>query len=248
MTFMRYKITIEYDGTNYYGWQKQDGLRTIAGTIETAIFNITGQETQVFGSGRTDTGVHAKGQVAHFDIEKQFEPYKLMMAINAHLVKDDISVINCEEVSEDFHARFSSKKRYYQYIILNRTPKEALDKNRVWRISQDLNIDQMQKAANYLLGNHDFSSFRSSQCTALSPVKTIDYINITKNGEYIYIDISAKSFLHHMVRNIVGTLVDVGLSKQEPSWVKEVLESKDRTKAGITAPAQGLYFVKVDYD
>ncbi|MDR1691592.1 MAG: tRNA pseudouridine(38-40) synthase TruA [Rickettsiales bacterium] len=244
---MRYKITIEYDGTNYSGWQRQNGAKTIAGCLETALFNISGKQTEILGSGRTDAGVHAKGQCAHFDMEKDWDTYKLMSALNAHLVNEEISVLKCETVPPDFHARFSSKKRYYQYIILNRNAKEALDKNRVWKISKELNVAAMKKAAKHLIGNHDFSSFRSSQCGALSPVKTLDEIKITQKDEYIFIDVNAKSFKHHMVRNHVGTLDEVGLQKQKPLWAKEVLNAKDRTKAGITAPACGLYFMKVDY-
>lgn len=261
---MRYKIIIEYDGTNYEGWQKQTGRFTIQSSLEQAIKLVTKEEVEVFGSGRTDSGVHALGQVAHFDIKKDFEPQKLMSAINFYLKSEfvskigckyllinmktqDISVIKCEIVDNDFHARFSAKKRYYEYRILNRRQPTALLNNRVWQIFKELNINNMQEAAKFLIGKRDWSSFRDSQCQAKSPIKTIDKATIFKNNDEIIFKIEAKSFLHHMVRNIVGTIVDVGLEKTSLQQFQEIIDAKDRTKAGPTAPPQGLYFIKVDY-
>ncbi len=261
---MRYKITIEYDGTNYEGWQSQKDKFTIQSSLEEAIKSIVNIDISVFGSGRTDSGVHAIGQVAHFDLEKEFNPEKLMHAINFYLKKNfvsninckyllkrsyaqDISVINCEIVDDDFHARFSATKRAYIYKILNRRQPTALLNNRVWHIYNELDVDLMSEACKFLIGRRDWSSFRDSQCQSNSPVKTINYAKINKVNDEIIFEIEAKSFLHHMVRNIVGTIVNVGLGKISISNFQEIIEAKDRTKAGITAPAKGLYFLRVDY-
>jgi len=261
---MRYKITIEYDGTNYSGWQKQEGKFTIQETLEKAIKMISGEDTEVFGAGRTDAGVHAFGQVAHFDLKKSMESKKMLGALNFYLKLEyssridsnlipkykyiqDISILNCEIVDENFHARFSAKKRYYRYRILNRREPTALDNNRVWQVYKPLNFEEMQKAMIYLSGKRDWSSFRDSQCQAKSPIKTIDKAILYKSGEEIIFEIEAKSFLHHMIRNIIGTLVDVGLNKINANGFKEVIEANDRKKAGPMAPACGLYFMKVDY-
>ena len=261
---MRYKITIEYDGTNYSGWQKQDGKITIQETIEDAIKVMTQENVEVYGSGRTDAGVHALGQVAHFDLSKHFDPFRLASGINFYLrVKymsridnsyelrnkdiQDISILNCEIVDKDFHARFLAKKRYYRYKILNRRYPTALENNRVWRVYRELNFNDMHDSLKFLVGKRDWSSFRDSECQAKSPIKTIDRVNLYKIGDEIIFEIEAKSFLHHMVRNIVGTLVDVGLGKTTVNQFKEIIDAKDRTKAGPTAPPQGLYFIKTDY-
>ncbi len=261
---MRYKITIEYDGTDYSGWQKQDGKITIQETLEDVIRIMMHEDVEVYGSGRTDAGVHALGQVAHFDLSKEIDPFRLMSGINYHLrVKymsridynyelrnkniQDIAIINCETVNEDFHARFSAKKRFYRYRILNRRQPTALDNNRVWQIFRELNLDKMNEALQFFIGKRDWSSFRDSECQAKSPIKTIDKSTLSKIGDEIIFEIEAKSFLHHMVRNIVGTLVDIGLEKTTIEQLKEIIDAKDRTKAGPTAPAQGLYFVKTEY-
>ena len=261
---MRYKIIVEYAGTNYSGWQKQNNKFTIQSSLEQAIKLLTKENVEVFGSGRTDAGVHALGQVAHFDLKKEFDPYKLMSAINFYLKSEfiskinckylltntqtqDISIIDCEKVDENFHARFSSKKRYYKYIILNRRQPTALLNNRVWQVYRELDFYKMQEATKFLIGKRDWSSFRDSECQAKSPIKTIDKAEIFKDCEEIIFKIEAKSFLHHMVRNIVGTLVDIGLGKTSIQQFQDIIEAKDRTKAGPTAPPQGLYFVKVDY-
>jgi tRNA pseudouridine38-40 synthase len=185
--------------------------------------------------------------VAHFDLERSYSLKEVQGAINYFLKPNKIIIIGCEEVNKDFHARFSSLKRHYQYVVLNRKAASVLDENRSWHIRDELNIKNMQMAAKHLLGKHDFTSFRAVHCQAKSPIKTIDEIEIFKEGEKIFFNLKATSFLHHMVRNIVGSLVLVGQGKWQPDDIEKVLEAKDRSKAGATAPACGLYFVKVDY-
>lgn len=243
----RYKITIEYDGTDFFGWQKQEAHNSVQGSIEDAIFKLTKQEVLVYGSGRTDKGVHAHGQVAHFDLEGEYDLDRMRLSINHFLRPQPISIIDVDQVADDFHARFFAQKRYYKYVILNRRAAPAIDINRVWHVRDKLNLEKMQEAANFLEGKHDFTSFRSSICQSKSPVKTLDKINITKDRDFINFDLSSRSFLHHMVRNIVGTLKLVGDGTLKPEDVKDILEAKDRTQAGINCPAGGLYFMKVDY-
>ncbi|MCP5370059.1 MAG: tRNA pseudouridine(38-40) synthase TruA [Rickettsiaceae bacterium] len=243
----RYKIILEYLGTNYCGWQKQSNGLSLQQVIEEAIFTFSKEIVEVVASGRTDAGVHARGQVAHFDLAKIYEPRRLMHSINHFCRNHTIAVINCESTTFDFHARFSAKKRHYLYKILNRPAINIIEKNLVSWIKYDLDVEAMKKAAQYLIGRHDFSSFRSKECQANSPIKTLDQIAITTNGDYIEIRCSALSFLHHMVRNIVGSLILVGSKKWQPTDMLEVLESKDRSKAGPTAEACGLYFMNVDY-
>lgn len=243
----RFKITIEYDGTNFHGWQKQPALPSIQASIEDAIGKFTQEKVVLHVAGRTDAGVHAFAQVAHFDLKKDFDPQKIIPAINHHVGDRSISIICCEKMDDSFHARYSAKKRFYTYKILNRKFPPALDKKRVWFVPINLDIDKMCQAAKYLIGKHDFTSFRDSECQANSPIRTIDYINIYEEEDLILIHVSAKSFLHHMVRNIVGTLKLAGAGKIEPEKIIEILNDKNRCSAGPTAPACGLYFVKVDY-
>ena len=243
----RYKLTLEYDGTGLSGWQRQDKDLTLQEILEDALFSLTSERVEVVASGRTDAGVHAIGQVAHFDLEKDFELHKILGGLNHYLNEKPISIISAEEVSEDFHARFSAKKRYYRYIILNRKSPPVIQKNRVWHVNIPLDIDLMKEAAKHLIGNHDFSSFRAAECQSNNPVKTLDSIDISEDGERICFDISALSFLHHQCRNIVGTLKEVGEGRIKPSDIPNILKAKDRSSAGITAPAHGLYFEKVDY-
>lgn len=243
----RYKIIIEYDGTNYVGWQGQKGKESIQETIENAIYKLSGEKVELMASGRTDTGVHALGQVAHFDLKKSFRPFQIMMGLNDHLMKSSIAIVASEQVDENFHSRFKAKMRHYRYDILNRRARAVLLANRVWQIPYELDIEKMKIAAKYLIGKHDFSSFRDAQCQASSPVKTIDNIKIEQNNNLISITISAKSFLQHMVRNIVGTLVLVGGNKIAPEEMEKILLAKDRKKSGPNAPACGLYLLKIDY-
>lgn len=247
---MRYKLTVEYDGTNYLGFQKQTDRdeKTIEGALEDAVFKLTNERAKIIASGRTDAGVHAVAQVIHFDLEKNFDDYKFMMGLNNFLREEKISILNCQKTDENFHARFSAKSRHYRYVIINRRAALTFQKNLAWHFfAQDLDIELMKKAAKFLIGEHDFSSFRDAQCQATSAIRTIDKIKITQNGDEILIDVSAKSFLHHMVRNIVGTLTEVGSKKILPEEMKEILEARNRTKSGQNAPAFGLYFLGVDY-
>ncbi len=246
---MHYKITIEYDGTNYVGWQAQIDCETpsIEKVLQDAIFEMTKETVKLNCSGRTDSGVHAIAQVADFVASKELEPFRMMMGLNNYLIDSDIVITNCEIVDENFHARFDAKLRSYRYIIVNRKSRLALQKNRAWHIHGDLNLENMQKAAQHLLGSHDFSAFRDAKCQAKSPIKTVEKIDILRNEDQIIIEISAKSFLHHMVRNLVGTIVLAGLNKIEVDYVREILKSKDRTKSGQNAPACGLYFLGVKY-
>jgi len=244
----RYKIIIEYDGTGFVGWQKQNASLSIQESLESAIYAFSGERVNIFAAGRTDAGVHAYGQVAHFDLEKTYNAHTVIDAINFHLRPKKIIVINAELVDDQFHARFAAKRRYYRYIIHNRHSPLALNDNRCWHVKRKLNIEKMNIAVQYFKGTHDFTSFRSIQCQSKSPIKTLGSITITKNNnDCITLDFYAQSFLHHMVRNITGTLKMIGVDKYKPEDVKEMLLAKNRSVAGVTAPAHGLYFVKVDY-
>jgi tRNA pseudouridine38-40 synthase len=243
----RYKLSIEYCGTGTHGWQRQPEDVTLQQILEIALKKLTNENVVTVASGRTDAGVHALAQVVHFDLQKDFDSFKILTGLNHYLVSKPISVLSSEKVSDDFHARFSATKRYYRYIILNRRAPSPLNKKRMWHVVNKLDISLMREAAKHLIGIHDFSSFRASECQSKNPVKTLDYINITLNDEQIIFDISGPSFLHHQCRNIVGTLKEVGEGKISPNDIPEILKSKKRSEAGVTAPAHGLYFVKVDY-
>ena len=246
---MRYKITVEYEGTNLVGWQKQKEGPSAQEYLEKAIEGFSHEKIEVFCAGRTDAGVHALAQVAHFDLNYDSSEFKIRESINAWLrnLGAPVAVIDVEKVDNDFHARFSAKSREYIYRILNRRAPSPLRANRVWCCSFALNVDNMRKGAKYLLGHHDFSSFRGAGCQAKSPLKTLDEIEIYQQGEEIIFKVKARSFLYHQVRNMVGTLVQVGRGKITPEDVKKILEAKDRTKALISAPAAGLYLSNVQY-
>lgn len=243
----RWKLVIEYDGTDFFGWQKQKKHRTVQETIEKALKAFSKESIEIYGSGRTDAGVHSTGQVAHFDMKRDMEEFQVLEALNSFLKKSGVSILEAKKTDSDFHARFSAKRRSYTYKILNRRSPSALDRERVWHIKYDLDVEKMQKAANLLIGQHDFTSFRAANCQSNSPIKSIDYIKFHKKGNLISMDISAKSFMYHQVRNIIGTLVEVGGGKISVQEFKDILEARDRTKAGVTAPACGLYFTKIDY-
>lgn len=243
----RFKLTIEYDGTPYVGWQRQDNGPSVQGAIEAAVRGYCQVDALVQGAGRTDAGVHALGQVAHVDLPRNDPPDVVAKALNAHLRPDPISVLRAEEVNEDFHARFSATGRGYEYRILNRRAPPSLDVNRVWWIAAPLDTDAMHVAAQVLVGHHDFTTFRASECQAESPVKTLDELNVSRQGENIVITAKARSFLHHQVRNMVGTLRWVGDGKWNAGDVKRALEARDRSAGGPTAPADGLYLVNVRY-
>lgn len=243
----RYKITIEYDGTNYSGWQQQSKAPSVQEELQKAAFCFLHEQVTLFGAGRTDAGVHALGQVAHFDTQKTLDPFRICQAFNAHLRPQPISVLNAEIVNDDFHARFDAKKRHYIYKILNRRSRPALYENRAWWVYQPLDEKLMSDAAQVLIGKHDFTTFRAAVCQAKSPVKTLDEIRIERYGDFISLYFSARSFLHHQVRNIVGTLKLVGEGLWTKQRVIDALEAKDRKAGGPTAAAEGLYFEKVDY-
>lgn len=246
----RYKCTVEYDGRPYHGWQFQDEVISVQQVFETALEKLAKVFVRVYVSGRTDAGVHALGQVVHFDLENPYPAEAVMNAVNHYLKPAPIAITACEEVEDDFHARFSSKKRYYMYRIVNRRAPLTFEAGLAWGIYKPLDIDAMNAAAQYLLGTHDFTTFRASECQANSPVKTLEKLVVTR-GEHDPLDVrvytESRSFLHHQVRNMVGTLVLVGKGNWKPIDVKTALEARDRKAGGPTAPADGLYFVKVDY-
>ena len=241
----RYKINLEYDGTDLIGWQENANGDSVQSLLTDAIFQFCGEKVEVYSAGRTDAGVHAINMVAHFDLEREQNPETVMRAINFYLTNKPVAVLSCEKVSDDFHARFSCVARHYKYIIVNRNAPVVLNKNRVWWVPQKLNIDAMRVAAKKLIGKHDFTSFRAAQCQAKSPIKTLDSVTITQNGDEIIFEFLARSFLHHQVRNMVGTLVEIGMGK--PLDIDEIFDAKNRSAAGINAPACGLYFVSAEY-
>lgn len=245
---MRYKLTLEYDGGPFSGWQRLGDAPSVQATIETAVENITGARADVIGSGRTDAGVHAMAQIAHVDIEKAFaSPQRLADALNAHLRPHPISVLSAEEAAPDFHARFDAVRRVYLYSILNRRAPEALSVGKVWRVARRLDADAMDAAAQRLVGHHDFTTFRDSHCQAKSPIKTLDRCNVLRRGETVQVWCEARSFLHRQVRSMVGTLAEVGLGKMSADEVADALTAKDRARCGPVAPADGLYLMRVDY-
>ncbi len=245
---MRYKLLIEYDGTLFCGWQRQKDGISIQEVLEKALAVCLRENIVVFGSGRTDTGVHAYGQVAHFDCAGEQEPNRLRESLNALVRPYPIAIHFVERVDEDFHARFNAKQRTYIYKIANTVFPPALDRNRVWWLRYPLDEKQMNETAQLLVGKHDFSTFRASECQAKSPIKTLDEIRVWREGYYVYMQVQARSFLHHQVRNIIGSLVRVGCQKWSHDDFKRAFEACDRRVGGQTAPAAGLYFVSVKYD
>lgn len=244
---MRYKILVEYDGCGFHGWQSQNDLPSVQSVLEDAIYKLTKEHCKVFGGGRTDSGVHATGQVAHFDIEREYHPMTIMRALNHWTRPYPISILDVVNVPISFHARFSAIQRHYRYVIINRAVPSSLYKNRAWHVPKPLDVRNMQIAANYLTGQHDFSSFRATHCQALSPIKTLDTLSVTMNQDMITIHASAKSFLHNQIRIIVGTLVNFSNNNIPSEQMLNVLHVRDRTKAGVTAPAYGLYLEHIDY-
>jgi len=244
---MRYKLTIEYDGGPFHGWQRLPDAPTVQGALEDAVEKLTGVRSDVIGAGRTDSGVHAYGQVAHVDIEKPLQAWQIVEALNAHIRPHPISVLNAEEAAPEFHARFDAMARAYTYEIINRRSPLALDLGRAWRIGRPLDVRMMDDAAQVLLGNHDFTTFRDTKCQAKSPVKTLDIATVESVGEQVIFHFEARSFLHSQVRSMVGTLVEVGLGKMTVEQVADALAAADRTRCGPVAPPDGLYLVRVDY-
>ena len=243
----RYKLTIEYDGTPFVGWQVQDNGPSVQGVLTEAIAAFTGERVVVAGAGRTDAGVHALGQVAHVDLAKDWDGDTVRDAVNFHLRPRPIAVLTAEQVAENFDARFSATKRHYLYRIVNRRADLALDQNRAWRVPRPLDGDAMHAAAQKLVGRHDFTTFRAAECQAKSPVKTLDQLDVKRDGDEVRITAAARSFLHHQVRSMVGSLVHVGEGKWSAEDLAAALAARDRTRCGQVAPPQGLYLVRVEY-
>lgn len=243
----RFKLTIEYDGTPFVGWQRQENGPSVQQAIEEAAAAYCQTEIVVHGAGRTDAGVHAKAQVAHVDLPRDDGGDKVRDALNAHLRPSPIAIVQAEQVSEEFHARFSAIKRHYLYRIVMRRAPLALDIKRAWWLTKPLDAEAMSQAARVLIGKHDFTSFRATECQAKTPVKTIDAITVTQSGDEVEVSVKALSFLHHQVRNIVGTLSLVGEGKWTEGEVAKALAEKDRSAGGPTAPAHGLYLTEVRY-
>ena len=243
----RYKLTIEYNGAAFYGWQIQLRENTIQGVLTDAIAKINGEPAMVQGAGRTDAGVHALGQVAHVDLLREWDPFVLRNAINAGVRPHKVCVLEAELVPDSFNARFSGTKRHYLYRILNRRAPPTLDLGQVWFVPVDLDAEAMHEAAQILVGHHDFTTFRSTQCQAQSPMRTLDRLEVSRFGEFIEIRTESRSFLHNQVRSMVGSLKFVGEGKWQASDLKAALDAKDRTACGAVAPPEGLYLVRVDY-
>ncbi len=243
----RYKLTIEYDGTPYVGWQAQDNGPSVQGVLTAAIAAFSGERPALAGAGRTDAGVHALGQVAHVDLVRDWDGNTVRDALNAHLRPHPIAVLAAERVAPDFDARFSATKRHYLYRISNRRADLALEQNRVWRVSRPLDDEAMHRGAQNLVGRHDFTTFRAAECQAKSPVKTLNRLDVARQGEEVHITASARSFLQHQVRSMVGSLVHVGEGKWSADDLAAALAARDRTRCGQVAPPQGLYLARVEY-
>jgi tRNA pseudouridine38-40 synthase len=243
----RFKLTIEYDGAPFVGWQRQANGFSVQQALEEAILAASGEAVTAHGAGRTDAGVHASGQVAHIDLAKSWSGFRLSEALNALLVPKPVAVLSAEEVAGDFDARFSARMRHYAYRIVNRRAPLALERDRAWRVKRRLDVTAMREGAARLLGRHDFSTFRDSQCQASSPIRTLSRFDIESDGERIDMRISARSFLHRQVRSMVGSLEHVGAGKWSVDDLVAALESRDRARCGQVAPAAGLCLAQVDY-
>ncbi len=243
----RFKLVLEYDGGPFVGWQRQANGPSVQQALEQAVLGFCGETVVCHGAGRTDAGVHALGQVVHFDLNREVAPAKLCDALNAHLRPAPVAVLGAEVAAPDFHARFSAVRRTYLYRIVNRRAPLALECGRAWFVPQPLDGEAMHAAAQALVGRHDFSSFRAAECQAQSPVKTLERLDVSRRGEELHIEARAPSFLHRQVRNMVGSLALVGQGKWDRAKLEAVLGARDRTAAGPAAPAEGLYLVSVDY-
>ncbi|TCR90900.1 tRNA pseudouridine(38-40) synthase TruA [Rhizobium sp. BK376] len=245
----RYRMTVEYDGIPYVGWQRQDNGPSVQGAIEKAILSLTSETVSIRGAGRTDSGVHAMGQVMHADLSKEWSTFKLQNALNAHLKLggERVSVFDVQEVDARFDARFSALRRHYLYRIISRRAPLALELGRAWWVAKHLDHEVMHAAAQTLVGKHDFTTFRSAHCQANSPVRTLDRLDVTRSGDLIEIRATAQSFLHNQIRSFAGTLKMAGEGKWTPDDVRAALEARDRKACGPVAPPEGLYFMQVDY-
>jgi tRNA pseudouridine38-40 synthase len=243
----RYRILIEYDGTPFAGWQFQADAMTVQGEIEIAIEKLTGERVAIQGAGRTDAGVHALGQVAHFDLTRPVETDTIRDGLNAHLRPHPIAVLSAEDVQGEFNARMSAKRRHYLSRIVNRRADLALERLRAWRLPRRLDARAMHDAAQRLVGHHDFTTFRSTECQAKSPMRTLDRLDVARDGDVLTVEVSARSFLHNQVRSMVGSLALVGDAKWTADDLAAALAARDRTACAPVAPAEGLYLVRVDY-
>jgi tRNA pseudouridine38-40 synthase len=243
----RYRLTLEYDGGPFVGWQRQDNGVSVQAVLEVALSRFTGETPVATAAGRTDAGVHALGQVVHFDLARDWEPAKIRDALNFHLRPHPVAALAAARAADDFSARMSARRRRYLFRFLARRAPPALERGRVWHVDRDLDVDAMHAAAQGLVGHHDFTTFRASECQAKSPLKTLDRLDVRCVGEEIHVDAVARSFLHHQVRNMVGTLKLVGEGKWSAGDVTNALERRDRRAGGPTAPPDGLYLVAVDY-
>ncbi len=242
----KYKITVEYDGTNYVGWQRQKNGNSIQGCLEHAIEKLFNEKVTVYGAGRTDAGVHALQQIAHFSTNKSIECFKIRDGLNQHLRPNSISILNADKAAKDFHARFSAKLRCYEYKVINRRPPLTIDQNKAWCIHKNLNLEKIIKQASFFEGKHDFQSFRSIDCQSKTTLKSLESFEVKKNKDILIFSICAKSFLHSQVRIMVGTLVDIGKGLIKES-ILDIIKSQNRAKAGMTAPSYGLYLKKIEY-
>jgi tRNA pseudouridine38-40 synthase len=243
----RYKLLIEYDGTPFVGWQLQHNGISVQGVLMAAVAKFCGESVHVQGAGRTDAGVHALGQVAHIDLAKPWDPDTIRDAINAHLRPHPVAVLAAERVADDFDARFSARQRHYLYRIVNRRPDLTLEAGRAWRAPRPLDVAAMHEAAQRLVGRHDFTTFRAAECQAKSPVKTLDRLDAERDGDEVRVHASARSFLHHQVRSMVGSLAQVGEGRWSVDDLARALAARDRDACGPVAPPDGLYLVRVDY-
>ncbi len=243
---MRIALGVEYDGSGFAGWQSQTDTRTVQDCVEAAVSTVANHAVRVHCAGRTDAGVHASEQVVHFDTDAVRNPRQWVYGINANL-PDDANVSWAKKLNDDFHARFSAHSRAYRYVILNRDSRSALLDRHAVVEHRVLDVEKMQSAAGALLGQHDFSAFRAQGCQAKTPLRTVTRVGINRNGQLIFIDIVANAFLQHMVRNIAGVLMAIGIGKAAPEWLREVLDARDRNQGGVTAPPHGLYLMRVAY-
>ena len=243
----RFALTLEFDGGPFFGLQRQGHGPSVQEAVERAVHEITGETVTMHSAGRTDSGVHALAMVSHVDIEKAIEPFRLMEALNARLRPAPIAVLACEPRPEDWHARFSCIGRRYEYRIRNRRAPLTLERGRAWHVARPLDAEAMHRAAQALVGRHDFTTFRSAHCQAKDPVKTLDRLDVWRDGDHVLIQAAARSFLHHQVRSMVGTLTLVGLGQWSEGEVAEALAAKDRAALGLNAPAEGLYFIEARY-
>ena len=245
----RYRLTVEYDGTAYNGFQAQADQPTVQGALETAIHAFSGERIRIAAAGRTDTGVHATGQVIHADLQRDWPAATVMNAMNAHLAREGVCVLDCAPAPDpEWHARFSAVGRAYRYRILNRQAQPVLERNRVWHVRKPLDAEAMHAAAQGLVGQHDFTTFRDVGCQSKSPIKTLDVARVERHGEEVHLVFEARSFLHRQVRSMAGTLVEVGLGRWTDEDVQAALDARDRSACGPVAPSAGLYLTGVRYD